>query len=139
MNLQTDIAIGSTNSIGIMNQVHYIHNLFNFSPLSLLVVNNFTIWYPCPQLHKTKFITSSYKERHIMYKLHQNCTPHYQLYQNCMTQISLDAIKYLTYVLPNKRILENTKPQYPWTKTHTLSTSAHTHTGPPIESQAINF
>ena len=42
MILQTNLAIGSTNFIGIMNQVYYIDNQFslNFQPISLHVVNN---------------------------------------------------------------------------------------------------
>jgi hypothetical protein len=31
MILQTNLAIGSTKFSGIMNQVHYIHNQFNFN------------------------------------------------------------------------------------------------------------
>jgi hypothetical protein len=47
MILQTYSTIGSTKSIGIMNQVHYIENQFNlsFQPISLHVVNDFMIWY----------------------------------------------------------------------------------------------
>ena len=50
--LQTNIAISSTNFIGIVNQVHYIDNQFNLNlqPISLHVVNNLTIWYPYSQL-----------------------------------------------------------------------------------------
>ena len=48
MILQTNLAIGSTNFVGIMNQVHNIDNQcsFNFQPISLHVVINFMIWYP---------------------------------------------------------------------------------------------
>ena len=40
--------MGSTDFIGIMNQVHYIDNQFNlnFQPISLHDVNHFMIWYP---------------------------------------------------------------------------------------------
>ena len=46
MILQTNLTIGSTNFIGITNQVHCIDNQFNFNfhPISLHVVNTFMIW-----------------------------------------------------------------------------------------------
>ena len=46
MILQTNLVIGSTNLIGIINQVHYMDNQFNlnFQPISLYVVYNFVIW-----------------------------------------------------------------------------------------------
>jgi hypothetical protein len=72
MILQTNLAMCSTNFIATMNQVHYIDNQFslNIWPISLQVVNNFTIWYPCPQFYKInfkKYIIWFHKERYIMY------------------------------------------------------------------------
>ena len=71
---------------GIMNQVRYIDNQFNvnFQPISLHVVNNFTIWYPYSQFHKINFIKCInlfYKERYIMYNLSFLIAPHEWLYQ----------------------------------------------------------
>jgi hypothetical protein len=58
MILQTNLAIGSTNFMGIMNQVHYMENQYNlkFQPISLMLWTNFMIWYPYSQLHKIKFM-----------------------------------------------------------------------------------
>ena len=62
--------------MGIVNQVRYIDNQFNFNfqPISLHVVNNFMIWCPCSQLHQKKYNFINYialfrKERYIMYKI----------------------------------------------------------------------
>jgi hypothetical protein len=59
MILQTNLAIGSTNYIGILNQVHFIDNQFNsnFQPISLHVVNNFM-----------NYITVFHKERYVVYE-----------------------------------------------------------------------
>ena len=58
MILQTKLALGSTNFIGIMNQIHYIDNQFNlnFQPISLHIVNNFMIWFSYLELHKINFL-----------------------------------------------------------------------------------
>ena len=56
---KTNLAIGSTSFIGIMNQFHYMNNQFslNLQPISLHVVNNFMIWYTYSQLHKINFMS----------------------------------------------------------------------------------
>ena len=69
-----------------MNQVHYIDKQFSlyFLPISLQVVNNFTIWYPCSQFYKINFmncITWFHKERSIVYKF-LLIAPHNYLCQN---------------------------------------------------------
>jgi hypothetical protein len=74
MILQTNLAIGSTNVIGIMNQIQYINNCFNlnFQLILLHVVNNFMIWYPCSQLHEINFMNHMglfHKEQYIVYKI----------------------------------------------------------------------
>ena len=70
MVLQINLARGSTNFIGFMNQVHYIDNQFdfNFQPISLRVMNNFMIWYTYSQLQKNQF--------HELYNLisHKTCS-----------------------------------------------------------------
>ena len=70
MILQTNLAIGSSNFIGIIRQAHYEDNRFNlnFQPISMYV-SNFIIWYPYSQRHKIEFmncITISHKEHYIM-------------------------------------------------------------------------
>ena len=72
--LQTNLAIGSANFIGIMNWVHYIDSQFNFNfqLIWLHVVNNFMMWYPYSRLHIINFmnsIISFHKEQYIMYKI----------------------------------------------------------------------
>jgi len=74
MNLQTNLAICSTNFIGTTNQVYCIDNQFNlnYQPTSLHVVNNSTIWYFYSQLHKINFMnytTLFHIERFIMYNI----------------------------------------------------------------------
>jgi hypothetical protein len=74
MILQSNLAIGSTNFIGIANQVHYIYNQLNlnFQPFSLHVVKNFMIWCLISQLHKFDFmnyIALFYKDWYIMFKI----------------------------------------------------------------------
>ena len=53
--LSTNLAIVSTNFIGIIDQFHYTDNQLNLKlqPISLHVVSNFMIWNPYSQLHKT--------------------------------------------------------------------------------------
>ena len=80
MIFESNLAIGSTNCIGIMNQVYNIDNQFdlNFQSISLHVVNNFMIWYLYLQLHKIDFmnyIALFHKEQYIMYKI-LLITPH---------------------------------------------------------------
>jgi hypothetical protein len=74
MILQTNLAIGSTNFIGIMNPIHYVDNQFNsnFEPISLHVVNNFMIWYMYSQFDKINlmnYITLFHNKRYIVYKI----------------------------------------------------------------------
>ena len=54
--LHINLAIGSSNFIGIMNQIHYIDNQLNlnFQPISLHIVNNLMIL-------ALKFTTSQYQ------------------------------------------------------------------------------
>ena len=60
ISLGTNLAIGSTNFIEIMNQVHFRDNQFsfNFQSIPWHVMNNFMIWYPYSYLHKINFIKS---------------------------------------------------------------------------------
>jgi hypothetical protein len=74
MNLQTNLAICSTNFIGTMNQVHCIENQFNlnYQPTSLHVVNKSTIWYLYSHLHIINFVNNIslfHKKRFIMYDI----------------------------------------------------------------------
>ena len=77
MILQTNLGIGSTNFVGIANQVYYIDNRWNLNsqPMSLHVVINLMIWCPYSQLHKINFmncIALFHKERYITYKYSPN-------------------------------------------------------------------
>ena len=71
--LQINLVLGSTNFIGIMNQVHYIDNQinFNFQPISLRVVNKFVIWFPYSQLHKNDFMKCRILFHNVRYIMHK--------------------------------------------------------------------
>jgi hypothetical protein len=92
----TNLAIGSTKSIGIMNQVHYIDNQFNLNvqSISLHVVNNFMIW-------DTYLNTTSQNQFHELYNsIPQRTTQHVYDFPNHFPRLALPKFGITSIIQP---------------------------------------
>ena len=94
--LTTNLAICSTKSIIIMNQVHYVDNQFNLNvqSISLHVVNNFMIWH-------TYLNTTSQNQFHELYNsIPQRTTHHVYDFPNHFPRLALPGLGITSLIQP---------------------------------------